>query len=122
MKTVRNEKELASSLKNGDDTIIIEGDLCNKVIRIKATGTAAWIIAVGAIGVAVVAVMSAPATGGTSTIVSAFTGTAAAGILGTGTAVSAGLIAVAAGGVGVLNSLRDYKIAEKTPGRVVLKK
>lgn len=86
MKTVRNEKELASSLKNGDDTIIIEGDLCNKVIRIKATGTAA------------------------------------AGILGTGTAVSAGLIAVAAGGVGVLNSLRDYKIAEKTPGRVVLKK
>lgn len=38
MSVVRTEKELAESLKQNDDTIIVEGDICEKVIRIKATG------------------------------------------------------------------------------------
>ena len=45
MKTVRTEEELASAMKSGEDTIVVEGDLANKTIKIKATGSIAWAIA-----------------------------------------------------------------------------
>ena len=51
MNTVRTEKELATQIENNADMIIIEGSLKDKVIRIKAVGKAAWIVAIGAIGV-----------------------------------------------------------------------
>lgn len=126
MSTVRTEKELAESLKRGESTITIEGDICEKVIRIKATGRVAWLVAIGAIAVTAKSLLADVATGGTALPVTvpvkAFTGTAAVGILGLSTTTSAVLIAVAAGGVGVLNSLRDYNIVEKNSNRVVLKK
>ena len=122
MSTVRTEKELAESLKRGESTITIEGDICEKVIRIKATGKVAWLVAIAAIGVAVASALSAPATAGTSLGVNFLTAPAAAGVLGVGATTSAIAIAIAAGGVGVLNSLRDYNIVEKKSNRVVLKK
>lgn len=120
--TVRNDKELGKALKNSENQIIIEGDLSKKVIRIKATGTVAWAIAIGAIGFAVASVIAAPATGGTSVAVASLTAPAAAATLGVSTTASAIGIAVAAGGVGALNSLRSYKVVEKSDRRVVLKK
>lgn len=38
---VSDEKELGSALKSGEDTIEVEGDLKDKVLRIKATGRVA---------------------------------------------------------------------------------
>lgn len=38
---VNNEKELGKALHDEEDSIEIEGDLSNKVIRIKATGKVA---------------------------------------------------------------------------------
>lgn len=38
MKTVKTAKELGLAIKNKEDYIYVEGDLKNKVIRIKATG------------------------------------------------------------------------------------
>ena len=48
-----NEKELTEAINNGSSEIEIEGDLANKVIRIKATGKVAWAVAIGAIIVAI---------------------------------------------------------------------
>ncbi len=51
--TAENEQELGEALKNDTDTIVIEGDLAKKVVRIRATGKVAWAIAIGAIAIAV---------------------------------------------------------------------
>lgn len=126
MRKVTTEKELADAIKENEDTITIEGDLVKKTLRIKATGKVAWVIAFGAIGVAVYSVMltigtggfSAPATG----TAAAFTGGAAISILGVSATTAAISIAVAAGGVGVLTKLRSYRIVEKSDNHLVLSK
>ena len=122
MNTVRTEKELAKQIENNADMIIIEGSLKDKVIRIKATGKAAWIVAIGAIGVAVAGILAAPATGGVTSSAAFLMAPAAVTTLGLPSATTAILIAVAAGGVGVLNKLRDYDIVEENDKRVKLKR
>ena len=119
---VSNEKELGKALKNNEDTIFIEGDLVNKVIRIRATGKIAWAIAVTAIALAIVAFLAAPVTGGTSSTAIVGIAPVAASILGGAAAYSAVLIGVAAGGVAALNKLRDYKEISRSDSQIVLKK
>ncbi|MGJ0475732.1 hypothetical protein ACR6AP_13690 [Klebsiella variicola] len=126
MKKVTTEKELAHAIKENEDTITIEGDLAKKTLRIKATGKVAWVIAFGAIGVAVYSIMVTIGTGGASApatgVTAAFTGGAAISILGASTTATAISIAVAAGGVGVLTKLRSYRIVEKSDNHLVLTK
>ncbi|MBD8894770.1 hypothetical protein IG626_02040 [Desulfovibrio desulfuricans] len=112
--TVRDEKELGKAIKDDADYIEIEGDLKNKVLKIKATGKIAWGICLAALVVAVGAVALAIPTGGTSAAVSGLSAGAAATILGVGPASSAVMIAVAAGGTGALNKLRKYDIVENS--------
>ena len=114
---IKTEKDLGEALKKEQDTIEIEGDLQKKVLRIKATGTVAWAIAIGAIGIAVIVVLG---TGGAGAPVSGVVGFGAVSVLGLPAAVSAVSIAVAAGGVGALNSLRSYKIVSNSGGKLVL--
>lgn len=123
MEVITTKEEWGQVLKRDDsDTIIIEGDLKNQVVRIKAVGKVAWGVAFGAIAVAVVAILASPANVGTSFIVSFIGGTAAVGVLGNGTAIPATSIAVAAGSVGALNSLRSFDILQLDDKRLVLKK
>lgn len=119
---VKTEEELAKAIKNDEETIEIEGDLINKTIKIKATGKTSWIVAVGAIGIGVTGILLTPASGGTSSIAAGIVAPAAVGVLGTSTTLSAILISIAAGGVGVLNKLRKYEIIENTDNRLILKK
>lgn len=122
---VKNEKDLGDAVKNGQDTIEIEGDLGKKVLRIKATGKVAWVVAFGAIGVAVAGTMYPVPEPTTQVTSKAFAFTAAGGaisILGVGATTAAISIAVAAGSVGVLNSLRKYKVVSTSNNRVVLKR
>lgn len=123
--TVRTEKELAEAIKNNENTIEIEGDLKNKTLKIKATGKVAWAIAIGAIAVAIVGItypVPEPTTQTAAKGFAAFTAVGAAAILGAGTATTAVMIAAAAGGVGVLNKLRSYKIIENTNEKLILKR
>ncbi|SMF95687.1 hypothetical protein SAMN02949497_3061 [Methylomagnum ishizawai] len=114
-----NEDDLGKALKNKQDTIEIEGNLKEKVLRIKATGSVCWAIAIGAIGIAVTVLLT---TGGTGVAVSGLVGVGAVSVLGMPTAISAVSIAVAAGGIGSLNSLRKYKILNQNDGRLILKR
>lgn len=122
MSTIRDEKELAEKLKHNESTLDIEGDLANKVIKIHSTGSVAWGLALGLITATVLTILATPTTFGTSAIVSMVSGTASAGILGAGAATSAVMIAVSAGGVDSLKSLRSYKIIKQSKNRVILKK
>lgn len=114
---ITTEKELGDALKNNQDTIEIEGDLTTKVIRIKATGTVAWAVAIGAIGIAVAIALG---TGGAAAPVSGFVGIGAVSILGVSAATSAVAIAIAAGGIGALNSLRKYKVVSSQGNKLKL--
>jgi hypothetical protein len=112
---INNEDDLGDALNNNDDTIEIEGDLAKKVFKIKATGKAAWAIAIAAIGVAVALALPS---GGTSGII----GAGAITVLGLPAATSAVAIAVAAGGIGALNKLRRYKVIERNDNLLILKR
>ncbi|RZZ89711.1 hypothetical protein [Pseudoxanthomonas winnipegensis] len=114
---IKNEKELGEALKNEQDTIEIEGDLSRKVMKIKATGKVAWAVAIGAIGIAVILALGS---GGTTAPFSGAVGIGAVSVLGLPAALSAVAIAVAARGVGALNSLRRYKIVRQEGSKLVL--
>lgn len=123
---VKTEKELGEALKNKEDTIEISGDLVKKTIKIRATGKVAWGVAAGAIGIAFYATASTMATGGTSapiTVTTAgFTAGTAATILGGSVAYSSIAVAIAAGGVGALTSLRSYKEVSRSSDSLILKR
>lgn len=126
MTKVTTESQLGKAVKEKKDVIEIEGSLADKTFKIRATGKAAWIVAVGAIGVSFYAAMATAGTGGTTAPI---TGTAAfmaapvaVGILGATTSYSAIAIAVAAGSIGVLTSLREYEQVSRSPGHLVLKR
>lgn len=131
MAKVQTKDELKDAMNRGDDTIEIEGDFANRVIRIKATNRVAWLVAIGAIGIIAYSVISAPvttpATGGGDVLpkaaISGVAGVAAVTALGFEAAVAAIGLAIVAGGVGILTKLRSgYKIIESGEGRVVLQK
>ncbi len=117
---VSTEKELGEALKRKENSIEISGDLAKKTIRLRATGNVAWAIAVAAIGFAVYGVVAAPVTSGTSVIVSGFVAPAAVAVLGGSVTYTAIAIAIAAGGIGSLISLRDYKEISRTSGSLIL--
>ena len=100
-------------------------DQTQKIIRIHSTGSAAWMIAFGAIVVAVGAAIAVCATGGAAAVpasgIAAVSAPAAVAILGVPTATSAIVIAFAAKSVGVLKKLRKYSVMEEN-GKVVLTK
>ena len=120
--SITNNKDLAQAVNNQQSEIIIEGDLAKKIIKIKATGKVAWAIAIGAIGVAVAAVMAAPLTAGTSGVVSAIAAPGAVAVLGGPAAATAIGVAIAGGGIATLNKLRVYKVVSRSDNRIVLKR
>jgi len=121
---VTNEKELGKALNDNVDEIEIEANLRKKVIKIKAKGKVAWVIAIGSISLAVPLVMVTVMSAGTATPITAPVAvgalTGATGVLGIGAAFSAVSIAagaaIAAGsvsaGVAALNKLRKYKMTD----------
>ena len=122
MVKVTTEEELANAIKNNEDTIEIEGDLSNKTIRIKATGKIAWAIAIAAIAVAVGGILLIPASGGTSSVASGAAISGAVSILGSKVTLSAITIAIAGGGIGILNKLRKYRIEKVSEKHIILHK
>ncbi|CAN7451388.1 hypothetical protein LJR099_003027 [Variovorax paradoxus] len=123
---VDNEKDLGEALKSGEDFIEIEGDLARKTIRIRATGKVAWMLAVGSLGIAAVAAYATVGTGGAAAPVAtaafAAAAPAAIGVLGLSATVSALGIAIAAGGIGALTTLRSYKEVSRADGRLILQR
>lgn len=128
--TVKNEKELGEALKQNQNYIEVEGDLCKKVIKIKATGPVAWAVCIAGLSIAVVAVIATIGSGGGGAPVTVPASTAGllpavavfgGGSAGLSVASSSVLIAVAGGGVGALNKLRKYKI-EKKDKKVILRR
>lgn len=124
---VKTEEELAKAVNNNENYIEIEGDLSNKVFRIKAVGSVPWIVAIGSIVVATVAVISLPKisqpkAGFMASGIGAATAGGAVAILGLAATTSAIKIAVAGGAIGVLKKLRNYKMEKISDTKLILKK
>ena len=127
---VRNEKELASAVKSNQNEITIKGDLAEKTIKIKATGKAAWLVAFGAVVVAVIIALKTPiiVAGGPTAFASlgaiaTTSASAAVAIWGVSTTVTAISICVSGGSTAILKKLYDgYNIVSKGDGFVKLRK
>lgn len=117
-----DEKDLGRDIKNNKDEIVVEGDLARRVIKIKITGNVAWGVCIAAIAIAIVGIPAAAPTGGASAIITAPAMIGTVGILGAGTATSAVAIAIAAGGVGALNKLRNYKMEKISDTKIILRR
>lgn len=123
MRKVDNEKELADAVERGDDTIVIEGDLGKKILKIKATGKVAWAVAIGALVLASAALILAMPSGGTTVGFTAPPLGVAATVLGVSAAIAAARLAAAAGGTAVLTKLRErYTATRNLHWDVVLKR
>ena len=128
--SITTAKELGQAIKEEKDTIEIEGDLCKKVIKIKATGTVAWGVCIGALGIAIgtkiVQAATTPidfATLGASAAFKGFVATSSGAVAATtlGSATTTAIsIGVAGGGVGSLNKLRDYRLEKVNDKKIVL--
>ncbi len=112
---IQTERELADALNNKQDIIEIEGDLTKRIIKIKATGKTAWIVAIGAVAATLMLVTS-----GAAAPVGGATGLTAVSVLGFSTTASVVAIAVAAGGVSALNALRNYKVISHSDEKLIL--
>ena len=118
----RTAKEFAEAVKDNEEYITIEGDLKNGVLRIKATGKIAWGVCAASLAVAITAIAVSPVGGGAPAGAGLVMAAPAAATLGAAV-VPAVTIGVCAGGVGVLNTLRDkYKIIEKNDKYITLKR
>lgn len=126
--TTNNAAELGKAIERNEKTIIIEGDLPKKVIRIKATGQVAWVIAGGTVVVAIVAILAmpaAPATGPAGLIAESVAlgagGAAAVSVLGVSATVAAISMGVGAKSKNVVKKLRDnYNIQKISDSKVIL--
>lgn len=127
---VDNENDLAKAINNNQDMIIIKGNLGKRVITIIATKRVAWLIAIGSVSVAVIAVLKVPvvAAGGppalaTDGIVATTAAGAAVSIWGVSATVAAISICAAGRSVKTLKKLYNgYSIVSKGEGYVRLKR
>lgn len=115
---ITNEKELNEALQNGVDSIEIEGNLKDKVIRIKASGKVAWIVAFGAIAMLVIIAVFSIKNANILLMVSHNQGTKIGAIMMIGAVV----VAVIAIAIALLNRFRKYKLEKVSSTRIVLRK
>lgn len=125
--SVTTEAELADAVSRNEDTIIIEGNLAKKTVRIKATGTVAWVVAIGSISIVFYGVVATLGTGGAATpatSVALATGSAGAiSVLGVAATTAAISMAVSVKSLRVLKRLRNnYKLTVNSGDKVTLKR
>ena len=117
---VQNEQELGNAVKQEESCIELEGKLASHVKKLMNLNMALWVFSLTTLSVAVLALMQAPATAGVSGIISIVAGTSAASILGVDTVIAAVSIAVAGGGISILQKLRKYRLTYGKNGKIIL--
>ena len=136
MATIRNAMELGKAVDRGDNTIEIEGELGKKVFKIKATGNVAWLVAGGAITVAIVAILAMQTTSATAPVTGPVAGAGlvaesvalgaggagAVGILGVSATVTAISIGVGAKSKNAVSKLRNNYDMKKSGNKLILTK
>lgn len=119
---ITDEKELSKALQDGIDSIEIEGNLKDKVLRIKASGKVAWVIALGAIAIAVIVALSNTlANIGEANKVLMESPDSAPHLWLGGVWILVG-IAVVAITLAMLNKFRGYKLEKVSNTRIILRK
>lgn len=119
---ITDEKELSKALQDGIDSIEIEGNLKDKVLRIKASGKVAWVIALGAIAIAVIVALSNTlANIGEANKVLMESPDSAPHLWLGGVWILVG-IALVAITLAMLNKFRGYKLEKVSNTRIILRK
>lgn len=126
--TTNNAAELGKAIERNENSITVEGDLAKMTVKITGVGQVAWLIAGGAIAVAIVAILAmpaAPAAGSPGLIAESVAlgagGAAAVSVLGVSATVAAISMGVGAKSKNVVKKLRDnYNIQKISDSKVIL--
>lgn len=119
---ITDEKELRQALQAGTDSIEIEGNLKDKVVRIKASGKVAWVIALGAIAVAVIVALShtlANINNANKVLMESPTSAPHLGLSIVWILLGIAVVAII---VAMLNKFRGYKLEKVSNTRIILRK
>lgn len=119
---ITDEKELSKALQDGIDSIEIEGNLKDKVLRIKASGKVAWVIALGAIAIAVIVALSntlANIGEANKVLMESPDSTPHLWLGGVWILVGIAVVAII---VAMLNKFRGYKLEKVSNTRIILRK
>ncbi|MDN8598489.1 hypothetical protein Q0A17_03525 [Citrobacter sp. S2-9] len=122
MQTVNTYKDLAKAIACDSNKIEITGDITKGTVRIVTSGAVSWAIAIGAIGIAYAAIAMIPASGGTSSAISAIAAPAAVASIGVSATTAAIAIATGAGSLAVIKKLRGYRVESHSDGKAILVK
>ena len=117
---IKDAKEFGEKLMSDEDEITIEGNLKDQTLKIKGKGKVTWSIIIGATAVAIVAILTSPATAGFGSVVAMPSLVPVVAILGPKTTYTAVMIGVGGKSVKTLEKLRNYKISENTKNRLTL--
>ncbi|RDU52581.1 hypothetical protein CQA49_07575 [Helicobacter sp. MIT 00-7814] len=122
---VSDEAGLKEAIANNQSSIEIEGNLAQKVVRVKATGAVAWVVAVGAV-VAIIALVvrsyfALPATSGALMAIPGDSSAQADSSVLIALGILA-LVAISAILIAVFNRLRKYKVEKLSDSRVRLER
>lgn len=117
-----NEKELAKALRIDEPVIELRNGLAHKTRKLLAIGFTLWCVCMSLLAVTVVSLLMMPAAPGPFAIASLVAGTPAAGIMGTSTATTAIMIALAGGGVGTLHKIRRYHLIDCDENHIILRR
>lgn len=119
---ITDEKELGKALQDGIDSIEIEGNLKDKVLRIKASGKVAWVIALGAIAIAVIVALSntlANIGEANKVLMESPDSTPHLWLGGVWILVGIAVVAIT---LAMLNKFRGYKLEKVSNTRIILRK
>lgn len=123
MDPVKSKQELIKAVKEKQPSIVIEGDLANKTIRIQVVGYVAWPVALAAIGFAIYYVVSILDRGKVLAMTSS--GESIYSVLSEcAIPVAAVIVALTAliAGVAALQRLRNYEFIKKNEQQLILKR
>ncbi|MDY0417833.1 hypothetical protein PYW49_09140 [Enterobacter sp. 170198] len=121
MSTVKSEKELLEAVKNKQSSIVIEGDLVNKTVRLQAVGHVAWAVALAAIGLSIYYVVSILEKGKTRAMAHDDMYSILSEYAIPVVALVVALIAIATG-VLVLRRFKNYKLIGNNNEQLILKR
>lgn len=125
---INSASELGKAIESKVSTIIVEGDLAGKIIKIMSVGASKWMIGGGSIVIAIVAILAMPMVtlGGpfglvAESLVLSAGGAGAVGILGGAATVAAVSIGVGAKNKNAVNKLRkEYSFNKVNDNKVIL--
>ncbi|WP_345992384.1 hypothetical protein [Sulfurimonas sp. HSL-1716] len=124
MVEVKSKQTLKDAILSGEDEIKVDNPELEKwIILIHGIKQVTWSVAICLVAAGIYSLLATPATGGSTTPVSAIAAGGVSVLIGMPAAIAMISLGVVMGGIVGLKAIRNnYRIMSKTPGALILKR